>query len=175
VDITITGDRMDWQYEIETPACIYSARTRGVLFDHIQVLGPRQNSLVWIKPHMLRLRYDFKFADGRIYRYRKKNIWKGVSTCVGESESYSVYAHKGFDYSVFQNDSQIAAFTAIRGPSYRFSEYEMRMNDDANLLVMVSVVLTMDAGNYDTPRPLDVTFGRVEPQARAFDKKWLPT
>ena len=45
--------------------------------------------------------------------------------------------------------SQIAAFSKNRVKIGRFEHYEIRMNDDANPVVIVSMALVMDCGELE--------------------------
>jgi len=47
--------------------------------------------------------------------------------------------------SIFQNNSQIAAFTKNRVRIGNGASYEIRLNDDADLVVLICLALSVDA------------------------------
>ncbi len=111
-----------------------------------------------------------------MYQYYKKKVWRGVSVCDGTNESFTLYEHKGLNYSIFRNDVQIAAFTRNRVKFAKGDCYEIAMNDDANLIVVICLVLTVDASeNEDNDSTITYDFGNVGPEGRPFDASWRPS
>jgi hypothetical protein len=167
------------EYEISMPGCIYSARNRLFSWrDDITLTGPRDRILARIIGRFspLSRRHDFELSDARVYQYNKKKIWRGVSVCEGENESFTLYEHKGLNYSIFQNDVQIAAFTRNSVKIGKGDCYEIAMNDDANLVVVICLVLTVDASeNEDDNSTLTYDFGIVGPEEKPFDASWRPS
>ena len=84
------------------------------------------------------------FAQKKFFSWREK-IWKGVYLCECRDESFTLYEHKGLNYSIFQNNSQIAAFTKNRVRIRNGDSYEIRPNDDADLVVVICLALSVDA------------------------------
>ena len=63
---------------------------------------------------LFRPQYVFEFADGRIYEFRCDKLWNGVFICTGNEGELVLYEHKGLQWSIFQDERQIAAFTKNR-------------------------------------------------------------
>ena len=127
------------EYEIETPACIYSARKKSFfLRDKIRLFAPRSRLLATIRGHFFfRPRFSINLAGGKVCYFWCEKSWKGVFVCQKSEESFRLYQHKRLNYSIFQNDSQIAAFSKNRVKIGRIDRYEIRMNDDASPVVIV--------------------------------------
>lgn len=164
-------------YTITTPAAIYSAKKPFSLRDNVYVYGPGGKILVKIKGHTFSFpkKYDFEFADGRVCRFRAKKLWKPVYICEDGAECYRLYQHKGLKYSIFQDERQIAAFIKNRIQVGKGQQFELRMNSDADFLVVISMVLTMaDSEDWDSST-VTINFGNIGPEARAYDKSWEPS
>jgi hypothetical protein len=58
-----------------------------------------------------------------------------------QRESFALHKHKGLNYSIFQNDCQIAAFHKNRLKTGKGDRYEILMNDDANLPIAICLAL----------------------------------
>jgi hypothetical protein len=88
-----------------------------------------------------------------------------------------LYQHKGLNYSIFQNDSQIAAFSRNRVKIGGTDRYEIRMNDDANLVLMICMALVIDCGELEdeTAGTLTIDLGSLGPEVRPFDSSWEPS
>lgn len=176
VDITIEQNAFSFrsEYEITTPACIYSAKKKFLSWgDKIQVFGPRERITARIRSRfsLFRCKYEFALAEGAVYRFRKKKIWTGVYVCEGPNECFRLYEHKGLNWSVFQNDAQIAAFSKNKVKIGKGDRYEIRMNEDANLAVMICLVLAIDASeNEGNNTSVTYDFGQLGPEARPFDE-----
>jgi uncharacterized protein YxjI len=105
------------EYEISAPGCIYFAQKKFFSWrDKIKLTGPRGQTLARIRSRLslFRCRYDFEFLEGKTYRFRREKFWKGVFLCESSQESFTLYEHKGLNYSIFQNGCQIAAFSKNR-------------------------------------------------------------
>jgi uncharacterized protein YxjI len=167
------------EYEISTPGCTYFAQKKFFSFlDKIKLMGPRDQVLARIESRFsfFRCRYDFELPDGKTYFFRREKFWKGVFVCEGPEESFRLYQHKGLNYSIFQNDSQIAAFNKNRVKVGKGDRYEIRMNDDANLIIVICLVLTVDASeNEGDTATVTFDFGNIGPEDRPFDNSWEPS
>ena len=181
MDITIQQDAISLrsEYEITTPGCIYIAQKKFFSWgDKIKIFGPRDRLVARIRSRMsfFRKRYDFELADGLIYRFRQEKLWTGVYACEGANDRYVLYEHRGLNYSVFQNDSQIAAFTKNGFKIGNGDRYKIQINDDANVVIVICLALTIDASeNENIATTLTYDFGQIGPEARPFDKSWKPT
>jgi hypothetical protein len=102
------------EYDIETPGCFYYAQQKLFsLKTRINLTAPRERLLAKIvgTSAFFHIHFDFDLADGRFYEFWTESNWKGIYKCENRKESYQLYRHKGFDYSIFQDSNQIAAFT----------------------------------------------------------------
>lgn len=167
------------EYQIETPGCIYFAKKKSFFrHDRIKLFAPSSGLLATISGHFFfRPKYNIKLADGEIYRFWCKKFWKGVFACENGEESFRLYQHKRLNYSIFRSDSQIAAFSKNRVKVGRNDRYEIRMNDDANLALVVCMTLVMDCSELEDETAGTVTFdlGSLGPEERPFDCSWQPS
>lgn len=176
--ITIQRDALSLfsQYEISTPGCIYTARKKFLsLSDKIILMGPRDRVLARIRSRLpiIGSSYNFELADGTIFRFWCEKFWKGVFACESQSERYRLYQHKGLNYSVFQDDRQIAAFSQNPLRIGAGNQYEIRMNDDANLIVVVCMSLMVESSD-DKSGTVTYDVGNIGPEERPFDRSWEP-
>jgi uncharacterized protein YxjI len=178
--ITIQQREFSWrpEYEIETPSCIYFAQNKFLsLLGRIKIFAPHDRPITTIKRYLslFRAKYDFELADGRVYGFRCEKAWKGVFVCENADESFQLYRHKGLNFSIFQNDVQIAAFRKNKIKIGAGDRYEIRLNDDANLLVIVCMTLAIDSSEFDDDSSsATYDFGNIGPEARPFDSSWEP-
>ncbi|SRR6266851_1017293 len=167
------------EYEIETPACVYSAKKKFFFrHDKIRLFAPQSRLLATIRGHFFfRPKYDIEFADGKMYHFRCAKFWKGVFVCENSEESFCLYQHKRLRYSIFQNDSQIAAFSKNRVKFGGTDRYEIRMNDDANPVVIICMALVIDCGELEdeTAGTVTIDLGSLGPEERSFDPTWEPS
>ncbi|HEX4037472.1 MAG TPA: hypothetical protein VHX37_05385 [Acidobacteriaceae bacterium] len=124
-----------------------------------------------------RSRFDFRFTDGRNYQFVCEKRWKQVYTCAGDHESWQLMRHHGLRASVFRDDRQIAAIVKNRLILGAGNRYEIRMNHDADPLVIVSMVLALNTAQRDDEKRDAVTFevGSLGPQEKPWDDSWQPT
>lgn len=116
------------------------------------------------------------FSDDRTYRFRCEQIWKQIFTCEGNGESYRLYEHRNYKYSIFRGDNQIAAFVKNCIVFGKGNRYEIRMDSGADLIVVLCLVLTINTSeNDDANTQNSITFEfSIGPQARKFDETWKP-
>jgi uncharacterized protein YxjI len=166
------------KYEIETPGAIYSAeKTLISLHNKIELFAPHGRSLATLRGHFsFRSKYDFELSDGKVYHFCCEKLWKRVFTCESAGESFRLYQHKGLNFSIFQNDSQIAAFTKNKVKIGAGDCYEIRMNDDANLIVIICITLAIDCSLFsDDSATVTYDFGNIGPEERTFDDSREPS
>jgi len=167
------------EYEIETPACIYFAKKESFFRrDKIRLFAPGSRLLATIRGHFFfRPKYDIKLADGKIYHFWCAKFWKGVFVFENSEESYRLYQHKRLNYSIFQKDSQIASFSRNRVKIGGTDQYEIRMNDDANLVAIICMALVIDCSELEdeTAGTVTVDLGSLGPEERPFDPSWEPS
>jgi hypothetical protein len=167
------------KYDIEAPSCNYFAQKNLFSFPaRLQIFteGRQPVATIVARWSLFREKYDFIFSDGRTYRFWCERVWKAVFACQNGQEKIEMYRHRGLKFSFFQNDVQIAAMEKNRIVMGRGNRYEIRMNSDANLLVIVCMALAVNTDGTST-RDATVTFdaGNIGPQARQFDESWRPS
>jgi len=166
------------EYDIETPACIYFAQKKSFsLRSQIGVFATSGEQIVRIVGSLglFRANYHFDFADGRFYEFFSEKIWNRVFVCENSKESYKLYGHQGFDYSIFRNDTQIAAFTRNSIKIGAGDQYDVRLNDDVDKFLVICMVLVMDdTENADTNSMMTYEVGQIGPEEKAFDSRWQP-
>ena len=181
MEITIQQNAFSWcsEYEITAPAATYTAKKKFWSFgDKLQLLGPRERLLARVRSRwrVLTSRYDFELVDGATYHFRTESFWKSVFVCEGNAETFRLYQHKGLNFSIFQNEAQIAAFTKDRVSIGNGDTYSLKMNDDANLVVILCMVLTIDLSESEgNGSSVTIDFGNIGPEARPFDRNWTPS
>jgi hypothetical protein len=125
---------------------------------------------------LIRRKYNFHFADGRDYAFQCEKIRKGVYVCKRGQEAYRLYQHRGLKYSVFRNEEQIAAVTRNRFVAVGGSRFDIRMNRDADLAMVVSMVLAMNTsdGNDHFDASTAIEHERRGSEDKKFDAAWQP-
>ena len=126
----------------------------------------------------VRHRWEFHFTDGRTYAYHCEKVWKGTYVCSGSGgESYRLYQHHGLRFSIFRDESQIAAFTKNRLVVGDGNRYDIRMNGDADVALLTSMILALNTSDGDDNNRSSVTvnFGNIGPEDRKFDESWEPS
>ncbi len=167
------------EYEIETPGCYYSAQKAFFSFPaRIKVRSPDEQVVATIQGHFsfFRSRYDFVLPGGRFYQFHCEKIWKAVYVCESDHERYRLYRHKGLKYSIFQDERQIAAFAKNRIVVGKGNQYEISLNDNADVIVIVCMVLAINtAENDDDDTTVTIDIGSIGPEERPFDERWQPS
>jgi uncharacterized protein YxjI len=180
VNITINQHRFGFrsEYDISGPKGNYHAKKKLFsLRDRFQIMTEDGSVVAKMVGgfYLFRARYDFLFSNGKTYRFRCQKFWKPVFVCDGDTERFVLYEHKRLNYSVFQNDVQIAAFSKNRLKIGKGDRYEIRINNDANFLVVVCLALTVDASeNEQNSATITFDFGNLGPEDRPFDESWEP-
>ena len=166
------------EYDISAPGCNYYARKSILSFnDKLQLRTEGGRELARIKGFFspLRSRHEFNLSDGRTYRFRCEELWKRVFVCEGGEERFRLYEHRGLKYSIFRNDRQIAAFVKNRVVIGTGNRYEIRMDADADLVIVLCLVLTINCSESDAKdSSITVDFGNIGPEGRRFDESWEP-
>jgi len=168
------------EYDITTPDSKFHAEKKLFsLTDRLRLQTEDGRVVARIKGYfsLFRPKYDFDFLDGNLYRFRCESLWKGVFSCENGRDRFRLYQHKGRNFSVFQNEIQIAAFTKNRVTIGKGDRYGIRMNDDANILVIICLALTVDVSENDgdnSGSTVSIDLGNIGPEARPFDASWEP-
>jgi len=180
MDVTIQERKFSFasEYDVSTPTGKYHARKKLFsLTDKLALQAEDGSILVHIDGEFspLRCRHQFRFADGRTFAFRCERLWKRVFTCIGNGETYRLYEHRGLRYSIFLANQQIAAFTKNRIVWGKGNRYEIRMNSNADLLVLLCIALTINSAESDkNDTSVTIDLGNIGPQDRPFDESWVP-
>lgn len=165
-------------YVIETPKATLQAQRKILsLLAHITLQSAEGLVLATITGEsFFRIKFAIELAAGGTYDYHCEKIWKGVDICAGEGGPYRLYAHKGVRYSIFQNDTQIAAFSRNKLIIGNGRNFDLRVNSDANLPLIISMVLCLNTEDDDdqTNNTFTYDFGHLGPEDRRFDEAWRP-
>ncbi len=155
----------------------YAVRKLFSFLADLQLRGESREELARVKGRfsLFRSKYDFLLSDGTAYHFWCEKIWKGVFVCEGNEEEFRLYRHKGLNYSIFQGDRQIAAFTKNRVVVGKGNEYDIQVNYDANVLVVICMVLSVNTSeNDDQSASVKIDLGNIGPEERPFDESWEP-
>jgi len=165
-------------YVIETPKATVQAQKKIFsLLPHIELHTSDGSRLATITGEsFFRTKFEIKLAAGGSYEYHCEKFWKSVDICEGEGGPYRLYAHRGVRYSIFQNDTQIAAFSKNRLIIGNGRHFDLRVNSDVNLPLIISMVLCLNTENGDDEDQNTVAydFGQLGPEDRKFDETWRP-
>jgi len=181
VNVTIKEHKFSLrsEYDITSPSTVYIAQK--ALLSLLAKLEIRtQNDRVVATIHgnfsLFRANYDFALADGRNFHYHCEKLWKGVYSCEGADGSYHLFQHKGVRYSIFKDDTQIAAITRNKFIVGSGNEYDIEMNGDADLVVVSCMILALNTEDGDDSDQGTFTydFGSLGPEDRKFDESWQP-
>lgn len=167
------------QYDITVGESEYFARKKFFsLNDKIHLERKNGNELARINGSFspIRARHDFCLFDGRTYRFWREKIWKQVYICTNGQETYRYITHRGLRSSIFRDDRQIAALErnhVVYGDGER---YDIRMDSDADPIVVLCMVLTINTAQRNDKKDATVTvdFGSIGPQERTYDPDWQP-
>jgi uncharacterized protein YxjI len=168
------------EYDIESPKASYTAQKALLSFlDKVEVQTGSGSVVATIHGNfsLFRANYDFAFADGRNFHYECEKFWKGVYACQCAEEIYHLFQHKGVRYSIFKGEDQVAAITGNRLIVGSGHEYDIRMNADADFLVIACMILalnTADEDGSDNDSTFTYDFGNIGPEDRRFDESWQP-
>jgi uncharacterized protein YxjI len=160
------------EYDISSNgSTFYARKTFFSFFNKLQLQSRDGNVIARIQGRfsLLRNKYDFELSDDRVYHFRCEKLWKPVFLCERSEESYRLYQHKGRD------DRQIAAFSKNRVTIGKGNRYEILMNADADLIVIVCMVLALNTSqDNDNKETVNIDFGNIGPEAKPFDEFWQP-
>lgn len=168
------------EYDIASPAESYVAvKALLSLLAKLEVRNSNEKVVATIHGNfsLFYSNYDFVLSDGRNFHYACEKFWKGVYSCIGPNASYHLFQHKGVRFSIFQDDTQIAAITRNKFIIGAGHEYEIQMNADADLLVVSCMLLALNTSEDDSSNQNTYTydFGNIGPEDRKFDESWQPT
>lgn len=165
-------------YVIETPQSTLQAHKKILsLLPHITLQSADDSTIATITGwSFVRSNFTIDIAGVGIYKYHTEKLWKGVDICEGDTGPFHLYRHKGVRYSVFQNDRQVAAFSKNRLIIGNGRNFDLRVNSDVNLNLIISMVLCLNTedGDDETDNAVTYDFGSLGPEDRKFDEAWRP-
>lgn len=165
-------------YDIETPRGQLEAHKKILsLLPHITLQAADGSTIATIAGWtFVRTNFTIDLAGVGIYKYHTEKLWKGVDVCEGDGGPFHLYAHKGVRYSIFQADKQIGAFSRNRFIIGKGHNYDLRVNSDVNLPLIISMVLCLNTEDDDDDSNGTFTydFGKIGPEDRKFDESWQP-
>jgi hypothetical protein len=165
-------------YSIETPETTLQAHKKIFsLLPHITLQSAYASTIATITGWSLLLTsFTIELGGSGIYKYHTEKLWKGVDICEGDGGPFHLYAHKGVRYSIFQNDDQIATFSRNRLIIGNGRNFDLRVNSDVNLPLIISMVLCQNTedGDDETNDTVTYDFGQLGPEDRRFDEAWRP-
>ena len=167
-------------YDVVAPdGAAYTAEKKIFsLFPNLKVVDGSGQIVVNLKGGfaLFSQKYDFVFSDGRTYHYKTEHRIKPVYLAEGNGEAYRLYRHRGVKFSVFKGDTQIAAVTKNRIAIGSGNEYQVRINSDADPLIVTAMVLAFNSSKEDDKKgALTVDVGYMGLEAKSFDSSWQPS
>ena len=181
MNITIQERRFTFssEYEISGSGQILRARKDFLSFPsriHVKYGEDRVGTLQG-RFSLIHCKYDFQFADGRDFAFQCEKLRKGVYACKRGDEVYRLYHHKGRRYSIFRNGDQIAAVERNRYVAGRSARFDVRMNQDADVAVVASMVIAMNSSERKEGEDEEAVLaerGGPRREDKAFDVNWQP-
>jgi len=167
-------------YDVVAPdGAAYTAEKKIFsLFPNLKVVDGSGQIVVNLKGGfaLFSQKYDFVFSDGRTYHYKTEHRIKPVYLAEGNGEAYRLYRHRGVKFSVFKGDTQIAAVTKNRIAIGSGNEYQVRINSDADPLIVTAMVLAFNSSKEDDKKgAISVDVGYMGLEAKHFDTNWQPS
>ncbi len=182
MDVSITEHKFSLRSTYVISATNFDLTAQKALFSFPSRIGLKTQAgqgVATIRGHVsLLTHFTFDFVDGRAYDFHTEKFWKSVYVCSRQGEEpYTFYQHRGLKASIFQQDRQIAALTKNGVVIGNGNEYDIRMNHDADPVVIVCMALAMNTADDDDNQnsTINIDFGKIGPQDRAFDDTWSPT
>ena len=166
------------EYDISAPGRdLYAKKEMFTLFNKIVLQVAEGEILATLQGQfsVLRDRYEFDLAGGRVYHFECVDRWKSVYECQCGEDKFTLYQHKGLNHSIFKNEVQIASYSKNRVSFGKGNKYEVRMDSDADLVLIVSMVLALSVSDdNDDQTTVNIDFGSIGPQAKEPDSSWEP-
>ena len=181
MDVTIRERKISLgiQYDIDTPkGRWYAQQKMFALLTAIDLLesedGPAIANLKG-ELSLLRNRCEFDLTDGRTAQFGCTKLLEQVYECTCGTDVLTLYRHHGLHHSIFQGDQQIAAYSKNPVSFGKGNEYQLRMNRDADMVLIICMVLALSVDDDNSKREIvNIDYGSIGPQARPFDETWEP-
>lgn len=180
MNLTIRERKLSFasEYDITGSAFRYYARKSIFsFFDKLKLQTESSQVAARIRGHFspFRSKHDFLFSDGRVYKFHCEKILKRVYACEGNDGCYRLYGHRGLRYSIFYQERQIASIAKNRLVIGKGNQYEIRMDSNADVLIVLCLMLAVNCAEYDNDREaVSVDYGSIGPEEKPFDRFWTP-
>jgi uncharacterized protein YxjI len=180
MDATIQERRFSlWtEYDVTAPGrTLYAKKEMLTLFNKIDLQDEELRTIATLQGQfsVLRNRYEFDFTDGKVCHFECVDRLRNIYECKCGEGVYTLYEHRGLKRSIFKDDRQIAAYAKNRVSFGAGNQYEVQMDADADLLVIVSMVLGLSvAEDNDDQTTVNVDLGNLGPQGKECDDAWEP-
>ncbi len=181
MDVTIQERSMSFvfKYDIDTPRGRWYARQEFLeLFNVIDLSESEDGpAIAKLKSQFspLHHRWEFDLADGRTVQFECVDLLRQVYECRYGSDVLTLYRHHGLNHSIFSGERQIAAYSKNRVSFGDGNEYQIRMDSDADMTLIVCMVLALSVTkDNDEKKAVNIDIGSLGPQGRAFDEAWEP-
>lgn len=180
MDVTIQERTLSLftEYDISAPGqTLYARKETFALFHTIDLKDEAQRMIAKLQGQLsvLRNRYEFDFTDGRVCHFECVDRLRSVYECRCGEDVWTLYEHRGLRRSIFKGDRQIAAYAKNRVSFGSGNRYDVQMDADADLLLIVSMVVALSvAEDNDDQTTVNVDFGKIGPQGKESDDSWMP-
>jgi hypothetical protein len=180
LNVTIEEGKFSFrsEYEISAGDSIYYARKLSSFLAKLELHSQSKDGHLLAKIQSrfsFRDKYNFELSDGRVWHFECEKLLKRVFLCQCSEGSLRMYQHKGLRFSIFQNDRQIGAFSKNSVTYGKGNRYELLINDDADLIVVLCMILGFNTANEDDKEDtVTYDFGNIGPEDRPFDESWQP-
>lgn len=165
------------EYDISAPGrTLYARKEMLTLFSKIDLQEDgRLVAKLQGQFSVLRNRFEFDLTDGRAWHFECVDRLRNVYECRCGDEMLTLYEHRGLNRSVFKGDRQIAAYAKNRVSFGAGNHYDIRMDAEADLTVILCMALALSVEeDNDKQAAVNVDFGSLGPQGREFDEAWEP-
>lgn len=180
MDVTIQEHRFSlWtEYDIEAPGqALYAKKQMFSLLAKVELKGQDGQELAKLQGQLsvLRNRYEFDLTDGRVCHFECTDRVRSIYECRWGEDVLTLYEHRGLNRSIFHGDRQIAAYAKNRVSIGTGNRYDIRMDADADLTLIVCMVLALSvAEDNDDQQTVNFDVGNIGLQGKAFDEAWEP-
>lgn len=148
------------------------------LFPNLKVVGAGGQQVVNLKGGfaLFSQKYDFIFTDGRTYHYKTESRLKPVYKVEGNGEIYRLYRHRGVKFSIYKDDTQIAAITKNRLTIGSGNEYQIQISSNADPLIVTAMILAFNSSKEDDKKgAVSVDVGYMGLEAKPYNSSWQPS
>lgn len=124
---------------------------------------------------LFKAKYDINLLDGLTIEFRTASFWKGHYYCEHVADRYDIYRHNGRKCSIYCNDRQIAWLDKKMVSWFNGDNYTIVADRNCNKNLVIAFCLIID--NYASKgekNTINIDIGRIGPQAKKFDKYWVP-